>query len=455
MDNQLKEKYGLFTAIAMVVGIVIGSGVFFKAEKVLSATGGDLPLGILAWILGGAIMIICAYTFSILATKYSGVNGIVDYADATVGRGYAYMVGWFTTFIYFPAMTSVLAWVSARYTGVLIGWTPDSPQVMVISFAFLIGSFALNTLSPVLAGKFQISTTIIKLIPLILMAIIGTVVGLFNGMTVENFTTVVSTDLEGGKGGALFAALVASAFAYEGWIIATSINAEIKNSKRNLPIALVAGSVIVVSVYIFYYLGLAGVVSNAQLIESGEKGAQTAFKSLFGSAAGVGLFVLVIISCLGTLNGLMLGVSRCMYAVAARDNGPCPHMMAQVDRHTNMPTNSAVVGLVVSMLWLVFFYGTNIVSDHWFGPLAFDSSELPIITTYAMYIPIFFMMMVKEKELHPIKRFVMPVISIICCIFMIVAAISAHKIGVVWYLCVFAVIMLLAIPFYKKKKKRE
>ena len=252
MENKLKEKYGLFTAIAMVVGIVIGSGVFFKAEKVLTATGGDLPLGILAWVIGGAIMITCAYTFSILATKYSGVNGIVDYADATVGRGFAYFVGWFTTFIYFPAMTSVLAWVSARYTGVLLGWSPDSAEVMVLTFAFLIGSYALNTLSPIIAGKFQITTTIIKLVPLILMAIIGTVMGLFNGMTAENFSTVVA-QAEGGKGGALFAALVAAAFAYEGWIIATSINAEIKNSKRNLPIALIVGSVIVASIYILYY----------------------------------------------------------------------------------------------------------------------------------------------------------------------------------------------------------
>ena len=114
MNNQLKPKYGLITAIAMVVGIVVGSGVFFKAEKVLSATGGNLPLGILAWIIGGVIMMICAYTFSILATRYSHVNGLVDYAEATVGRGYAYIVGWFSTFVYYPAMTSVLAWVSAR-----------------------------------------------------------------------------------------------------------------------------------------------------------------------------------------------------------------------------------------------------------------------------------------------------------------------------------------------------
>ena len=449
MENKLKEKYGLFTAIAMVVGIVIGSGVFFKAEKVLTATGGNLPLGILAWVLGGAIMMVCAYTFSILASNHSGVGGIVDYADATVGRGYAYIVGWFTTFIYFPAMTSVLAWVSARYMGVLLGWSPDSPEVMVMTFAFLIGSYVLNTLSPIIAGKFQITTTVIKLVPLILMAIIGTVVGLFNGMTVQNFTTVV-TEVKGGTGVALLSALVASAFAYEGWIIATSISAEIKNSKKNLPIALVAGSAIVVAVYILYYIGLAGGVTNAELMESGEKGARIAFEKLFGRAGGVGLFVLVIISCLGTLNGLMLAVTRCMYSIAARDNGPRPEMMGEVSKTTNMPVNSSIIGLFVCMLWFIFFYGANLASKHWFGVVSFDSSELPIITIYAIYIPIFFMMMVKEKSLHPVKRFVFPILSIGCCVFMVVAAIFAHGMGVVWYLAVFAVIMLLAIPFYKK-----
>lgn len=84
MGSGLQKKYGLLTAIAMVVGIVIGSGVFFKAEKVLTATGGNLPQGILAWILGGIIMIVCAYVFVTLATRYEKVNGLVDYAEATL-----------------------------------------------------------------------------------------------------------------------------------------------------------------------------------------------------------------------------------------------------------------------------------------------------------------------------------------------------------------------------------
>ncbi|MBE6021552.1 MAG: amino acid permease, partial [Clostridiales bacterium] len=60
MENGLQKRYGLVTAMAMVVGIVVGSGVFFKAEKVLNCTGGDLKLGIFAWVIGGIIMISCA-----------------------------------------------------------------------------------------------------------------------------------------------------------------------------------------------------------------------------------------------------------------------------------------------------------------------------------------------------------------------------------------------------------
>ena len=85
MNNELEKKYGLPTAICMVVGVVIGSGVFFKAEAVLNKTGGNMPLGILAWLIVGAIMIVCSYVFATMATKYSKVNGLVDYAEATMG----------------------------------------------------------------------------------------------------------------------------------------------------------------------------------------------------------------------------------------------------------------------------------------------------------------------------------------------------------------------------------
>lgn len=447
MDQQLTKKYGLLTAIAMVVGIVIGSGVFFKAEKVLTATGGDLPLGILAWVIGGVIMISCAYTFAVMATRYEYVNGIVDYAEATMGKSYGYYVGWFMTMIYYPTLTSVLAWVSARYTAVLFGWDITGGQCMTIAGFYLIASYAINALSPVLAGKFQVATTAIKMIPLALMAVVGTVVGLGNGMTVRNFTTVVT---EVNTSTALFTAVVATAFAYEGWIIATSINAELHDSKKNLPKALVGGTFIVMATYILYYVGLAGAVTNETMMANGQESAKLAFETIFGTFAGTLIFVFVIISCLGTLNGLMLACTRGMYSLAARGEGVRPEIYRQIDPITNMPTNSSIFGVLLAGFWLLYFYGANLTAP-WFGFFCFDSSELPIVTIYASYIPIFLMMMKKEADLPTFKRVIMPAIATLGCIFMIIAAIFSHRMAVVAYLAIFAVIMAVGVYFKTKK----
>ena len=443
MSQELSKKFGLFTAIAMVVGIVIGSGVFFKAEKILTATGGNLPLGILSWVIGGLVMISCACTFAVMATKYERVNGIVDYAEAAMGRTYGYYVGWFMAMIYYPTLTSVLAWVSARYTCVLFGWDITGGQCMTIAGFFLVASYALNALSPVLAGKFQVTATVIKLIPLALMAVVGTVYGMGNGMIMRNFTSVV-TEVEPTV--ALFTAVVATAFAYEGWIIATSINAELKDSKRNLPIALVAGTFGVMPVYSLYYVGLAGAVTNETLMAGGQEGAKLAFETVFSGLGGTLIFVFVIISCLGTLNGLMLGCTRGIYSIAARGEGPAVRMFSQIDPVSNMPTNSAIFGLLLSAVWLVYFYGANL-TEPWFGFFCFDSSELPIVSLYAMYLPIFVSFMRNEGDLPVLTRFVLPALALCGSLFMIYAACYAHGMAVVAYLAIFAVVMLAGAFF--------
>lgn len=447
-NNQLQKKYGLPTAIAMVIGIVIGSGVFFKAEAILKATGGDLPLGILAWIIGGCIMIACSCAFAVMATKYEYVNGIVDYSDVTVGKKYGYYVGWFMATIYYPTLTSVLAWVSARYLCVLIGFDIVGPECMIISMFFLVMSYAMNALAPKLAGKFQVSTTIIKLIPILLMAVVGTIVGLANGTTVANFTSAAEQVV--GSASPLFKAVVATAFAYEGWIIATSINAELKDAKKNLPIALVAGTFAIMIIYILYYIGIAGGVEKAVLMESGQNGAKIAFSNVFSEVGGTVLFVFVVISCLGTLNGLMMGCTRGFYSVAARGVGPCPEVFKQVDEKTNMPTNSSILGIAMCAFWLLYFYGANLTNP-WFGVFCFDTSELPIVTIYAMYIPMFVMFMKKETDLGAFKRFVLPALALAGSLFMVIAAIYAHGMAVFYYLIVFAVIMIIGAFFSKKK----
>ncbi len=461
--EKLTQKYGLPTAICMVVGTVIGSGVFFKAQNVLTATGGDMILGIAAWVITGLLMIICSAQFAVMATKYEKVSGVVDYAEATCGKGYAYYLAWFMVNIYYPGMTSVLAWVSARYFGVLFGWSMVGPEVMALAGFFLVASYTMNALSPKLAGKFQISATVIKLIPIALMAVVGTIVGSLNGTLSNNFSTLVTEAVGGTASSGLFAAIVATVFAYEGWIVATSINAELKNPKKNLPLALVIGSLIVVSAYVLYFIGVAGGASNEVLIKDG---ATTAFSNIFGGVGGTILNICIVISCLGTLNGLMVGATRGMYAIAARGDGPMPQTFNQVDKATNMTTNSSIWGLFVCGLWLIYFYGANL-SSGWFGMFNFDSSELPIVTIYAMYIPIFIVWMKKEKDMGVFTRFVLPIISILACMFMVFAAVYAHGITpyltakangtfsfpILFYLIIFAVVIVLGAIFRQPKSK--
>lgn len=481
--GELKKKYGLLTAICMVAGIVIGSGVFFKAQTILQKTQGNMIFGVIAWLVGGAIMLFCVLAFAVMAQKYEKVNGIVDYAEATVGHKYAYYVGWFMSVIYYPTLTSVLSWLSARYLLEFIcsvnpdfamhisaaeGGCAAGPECFALASVFLVASFALNVLSPKLSGKFQVSATAIKLIPLLLMAVVGTIYGFTHNMAgsaepilVENFAHTEG-DLS-----SLFAAVVGTAFAYEGWIVATSINSELKNSKRNLPIALIAGSLIIIAVYLFYFIGIAGGTSVENLMANG---ATFAFTGVFGKVFGNILNLFVAVSCMGTLNGLMLGCTRGMYSVAVREVGPAPKIFKSVDKQTNMPANSAIIGLLLCSFWFLFFYGGNLsAGDHWFGFFNFDSSELPICTTYAIYLPIFIAFMIKAKDVHPVKRFVLPAFAVIGSCFMIFAAIYAHgyepymvaaekgsfACPIVAYIIVFAAIMAVGAIFAKKKEEKQ
>ncbi|MGN1414095.1 MAG: APC family permease [Anaerovoracaceae bacterium] len=477
----MNKRYGIVTATCMVVGIVIGSGVFFKAQTVLQITDGDMPMGILAWIVGGLIMLSCILAFAVMATMYEKVNGVVDYAEATVGKRYAYLVGWFMSVIYYPSLVAVLAWLSARYTLVFFqsvnpelvfseGGLATGAECMALSLVFLCGSYGLNALSPKLAGHFQVSTTLIKLVPLVLMMIFGVIYGLKTGQLAENFSGaapgIIGTAGPASGTGMLLGAVVSTAFAYEGWIVATSINAELKDARRTLPAALILGSLIIIAVYVFYFIGVAGGASTRQLME---EGATTAFLQIFGNVFGNILNLFVAVSCMGTLNGLMLGNTRGLYALAVRGEGPKPEVFGRVDETTKMAGNSSIFGLLLAAFWFLHFYGSNLAPFPWFGKFSFDSSELPIVTTYLLYLPIFVLFMKKNPQLGMVKRFVVPSLAICGSIFMVCAAIYAHGVKpylaakaagefsmpVLFYLILFLIIAVIGVLLNEDRRQKK
>ena len=99
--EELKPKYSLLTAICLVVGIVVGTGVFFKASTVLSEVDGNLTLAILAWTIGGIIMLISGINFANISLTYGNIHSMADFAKVTVGKRYFFIVVNLHQFIHF------------------------------------------------------------------------------------------------------------------------------------------------------------------------------------------------------------------------------------------------------------------------------------------------------------------------------------------------------------------
>ena len=111
-----EKKYGFFTALAMIVGICIGSGIFFKSDNVLTATGGDIGLGVLVFVLASIAIVFGGITFSELAARSSGPGGPIAYAEHFVGKRFGAAIGWFTIFGYLPSLMIVVSWAVGIYT---------------------------------------------------------------------------------------------------------------------------------------------------------------------------------------------------------------------------------------------------------------------------------------------------------------------------------------------------
>mgnify|MGYP002512830839 CR=1 FL=1 len=193
----------------------------------------------------------------------------------------------------------------------------------------------------------------------------------------------------------------------------------------------------------------ADIVSEALMNE----GATTAFTNLFGGFFGNILNLFIVISCLGTTNGLMLGCSRGMYALAARGKGPKSNLFVQVDKASNLPTNSGVICLVFCAIWFLYFYLSNLAGT-WSGIFVFDPTELPIITIYLMYLPMFIQWMRKEKDETVVRRFVFPVLAFCGSVFMVIACIFGHGMACFWYMIVFVVIMIIGLMVRNPKKNK-
>jgi basic amino acid/polyamine antiporter, APA family len=346
---ELSRELGVSHASAVVVGTIIGSGIFLVPAEMMQAVG-SARLVYLAWLVGGLLSFFGALTYAELGAMKPQAGGEYIYVRDAYGplAGFLYAWTWFV--IAKPASVATIATGLVRILGTFSGFSFFSDAALHFPFAVTWGQLVaitaailislLNYFGVKKAGEFQLIFTILK------VAIIVGVVFVCFGASGSGGWSNFSTEFIGAKGGiaGFMAALVAALWAYDGWNDLNMVAGEIKQPGRNIPIALIAG---VATVGVLYVLVNAGVqyVLPASVIAASQRPASDAVAVVLGHwGAGI-VSAGMAISMLVTLNGTIMSGARIPYAVA-RDGYFFP---AVAEVHPRFHTPSIAIALQAMM----------------------------------------------------------------------------------------------------------
>lgn len=301
---ELKKDINLVQATLLVVGIVIGSGVFFKPSSVFKNAGAP-GLGVLAWVVGCVITVAGALSIAEIGAAIPKSGGLFVYLKELYGEKWAFLLGWVQTLIYYPGMCAALGVVFATQSTSFVDLSPTGQKMM--SVGLIIFLTTINIISTKFGTKFAAVFTVGKLIPIAVIIVCGLTMGKVHEFT--PMTTAASTTA--GFGAALLGVL----FAYEGWIAVTNMAGEMKNPSKDLPKAIVIGLIIITIAYLGVNLAIINTISVAKVAAS-KKAASDAAIVLFGPVGEKLIAGGILISIIGCLSAFIMTGARIPYAMA-------------------------------------------------------------------------------------------------------------------------------------------
>jgi amino acid transporter len=346
----LPRRLGLWSAIAVVVGITIGSGIFRTPASVTNRLPGPLPVfGV--WIAGGIVAMCGALTLAEVAAAFPDTGGIFVFIRKSWGRLPAFLFGWAELAIIRAAAVGAIATTFAEYLLRVLGFDPgvapyDSWVHYVAAVAIALIA-ALNYVGVRWGSLIQNVTTVAKYFGLLFIVIAAIVIGI--PKTGGHFTPLMPP---GSFSIAPFGlALVSVLWAYDGWADLAFISGEVKDPERNLPRALIFGTLAVIAIYLLANIAYMGVMPVGEIRHSKLVAADVALR-LIGPAGVTFIALTVMLSTLGTLNGSILTNPRVFFAMAA--DGLLFRKIADVHPRFKTPyvaiALTAVLGIIFVLL---------------------------------------------------------------------------------------------------------
>lgn len=362
-EDDAGDTLGLPQATALIMGSIIGTGVF-TLPAALAVFG---PVSLVAFVIVTVGALALALTFGYLSRRVLGSGGPYLYARDAFGEFAGFLVAWsYWVTAWAGNAAIVVAWVG--YVEVFVNTSHGRLGSILIALVGLWVPAAINIVSVASMGRFQLVTTVLKFIPLIIMS----TVGLFF-LDTANFGPFNASDTS--VVGAISAAAAVALFSYLGVETASVAAAKVRNPQRNVPRASVVGTILCAVVYLASTLAIFGAVPNSELRGSTAPYADAANNMFGGTWTGEAFAIVAIISGIGALNGWVMITAETSYA-AAKD-GLFPQQFASTRR--NVPVVGVIVGSVFSSLLVVAAYS---VFDNVFTTIVL----LSVFTTVVPYI---------------------------------------------------------------------
>lgn len=341
-EASLKKDIGLSVAMSIVIGTVIGSGIFMKPGKVIEYAGGS-SMALLAWLLGGLITLAGGLTIAEVATQIPKTGGLYVYMEEVYGKVWGYLSGWVQTVIYGPAIIGGLGLYFGSLITNLFEWNEKAgPWIGIITVVFLA---VINSFGTKYGGIVQNVATAGKLLPIVLIIVFG----IWKG---NEQVLSAGSGLTGGEI-SMGAAILATLWAYDGWLMVGFVAGEMKNPAKILPKAIIGGILIVTAAYLLVNIAMLHVLPASTIVSLGENSAGKAATLLFGQVGGKLIAIGIAVSIFGCLNGKILTFPRVTYAMAQRKQLPASHFLASVSEKFGTPipaTGLQVVFAVILML---------------------------------------------------------------------------------------------------------
>ncbi len=351
--TKLVRGLTLFDAIAIVLGTIIGTGVFLKTGTMAQLLGNPYWV-LLAWVVAGLLSLTGALAYAELGSMMPDAGGEYVYLREGYGDMWAFLYGWMRFWIGSPGSIAAYAVGAMTFmSGVVdlsvVGGQTPAAIICIVFFSLL------NCLSVAFGGKIQAFMSSIKFMILLLLGV-GTFILSDSGTFAHFSKTIPTTEVVGWS--AFGTAILAALWAYDGWNNLTMVAGEIQNPKRNVPLSLMIGMVCILGLYalvnlaFFYALPMAEIVtSSSSLYPDSLPVATKAAMTFLGSSGIAILSAAFVFSSIGAMNGSILTSARVPYAMA-RD-GLFFKSLGNVSEKTHVPVISILVqALVASCLAL-------------------------------------------------------------------------------------------------------